>query len=184
MADFNTDAYTNRAEGQLRQSRLVSTSSVNSIDEHTFLSTGTELDTIGNHIFFECVIPSNAILKDFYRKNEALDDAADLIVDLGVAARDIYVETISGVDTRRFPGEVISEDLFGSGLNGFQSEDVDWFAINLNYGVVDTLKPIWELLGYDVDPITKFNVVMTVTTVTSGLSTDGCAILRPEFFVD
>ena len=182
-------ALTNRDAGTLRSARLASGKSVVCGDSHQFAA-ATELEAADN-LILDIVIPSNAIVISIKHINDDLDThacAAALVVDIGLAAREAYTSTTSSSDTKHSKDDIIDADLFVDGNTAFRAATTAWTEAAspdaTTWGPDDRLKPVWELLGYDNDPNTSFNLVFQSQAASATLGAAGDLAILVEYLVD
>ena len=182
-----TTALTNRDTGTLRDNRLAAGRVRVGIDAHQFTA-ATELEA-GDNLIMDIPIPSNAIVLDIAHHNDDMDTngSPTLVVDIGVAARDDYTSTTGGTDTKHTKDDVIDADLFVDGATGFQAATTGYTSLATDAGTLgpdDRLKPVWELLGYDEDPKTTFNVVVQSQAAAASLGAAADCAIKVEYLVD
>jgi hypothetical protein len=157
------------------------------MDTHSFAA-ATELEAADNKLF-DIALPSNAIVLDIATFHDDMDTHAcpTLVVDIGVAAREDYTSTTSSSDTKHSEDDIIDADLFVDGATDFQAAVTTFTSLTpdaTTHGADDRLKPIWELLGYDEDPKTTYNLVLQSQAASAALSSAADCTLKVEFLVD
>ena len=182
-----TTNLTNRREGLLRRNRGVSGILRTGQDTHSFAAV-TELETADAKIF-EIPIPSNAIILDVasFHDDMETDGTPTLVVDIGLAAGAAYTSVTSGVATHHARDDIIDADLLVDGATGFQAAVTAFTSLTPDsdtWGAEDRLKEVWQLLGYDEDPHTTFNIVLVSATAATGLSAAADCTLKVEYLVD
>lgn len=114
-------------------------------------------------------IPSNARVSEIRQYNDDLDSSCSpaLAFDIGVAAAQDHTSVTSGTETAHSADDVIDADLFVDGDTTGQSATTKFTSLALDSataGPDDAAKMVWEMLGYDEDPRTVYNVVVTTAT--------------------
>jgi hypothetical protein len=133
-------------------------------------------------------IPSNAIVREVLMYNDDLDSNATptLTFDIGVAAGEDFTSTTSSSDTKHSEDDVLDADLFVDGDTTAQAATTKYTSLALDSataGPDDADKPIWEKLGYDNDPLTKFRIVVT-TSAAAATAAAGDVSLLVRYTVD
>ena len=182
-----TTALTNRDSGTLRDNRLAGGRMRVGMDSHQFAA-ATELEA-GDNLIMNIPLPSNAIVLDISHHNDDMDTdgTPTLVVDIGVAAREDYTSTTSSTDTKHSADDIIDADLFVDGATGFQAATTNYTSLapdSATFGPEDRLKPIWELLGYDEDPKTTFNIVVQSQAAAAALGSAADLVIKVEYLVD
>ena len=183
-----TTALTNRDAGTTRDSRLVRGRKKVAMDTHQFAA-ATELEAADN-LIMNIPLRSNAIVTDISIYNDDLDThacAPTLVVDIGVAAGEDYTSTTSSTDTKHSKDDIIDADLFVDGDTTGRAATTKWTSLALDattFGPDDALKPIWELLGYDEDPRTTFNIVVQSQAASAALGAAGDLAVKVEYVED
>lgn len=182
-----TTALTNRDDGVKRDARLVKGNLYVGLDQHQFAA-ATELEAADNKIF-DIPVPSNAIVLEVAIYNDDLDTDAcpTLVLDVGVAARDDYTSVTSGSETKHVKDDIIDADLFVDGSTEGQAANTNWTVLTpdaTTFGPEDALKPVWELLGYDEDPKTTFNIVVQSQAAAAALGSAGDLAVRVKYVAD
>ena len=183
-----TTALTNRDSETLRAARLVNGKTVTAMDTHQFPTTAT-LEA-GDNLIMNIPIPSNAIIQEIAMYNDDLDThacAPTLVIDIGVAAAKDYTDITSGTSTKHLKDAIIDSDLFVDGDTTGRAATTKWTALGLDsatFGPDDALKQVWELLGYDSDPKTVFNIVVQSQAASAALSAAGDMAIRVIYSVD
>jgi hypothetical protein len=180
-------ALTNRDGGTLRDARLAGGNLRVGMDTHQFAA-ATELEAADN-LILDIPIPSNAIVLDVSTFHDDMDTNAcpTLVVDVGVAAREDYTSTTSSSDTAHNADDIIDPDLFVDGATDFQAAVTTFTSLTPDsgtFGAEDRLKPVWELLGYDNDPKTTFNVVVQSQAASATLGSAADMTIKVEYLVD
>jgi hypothetical protein len=157
------------------------------MDTHQFAA-ATELEAADN-LIMDLPIPSNAIILDVSSFHDDLDTdgSPTLVVDIGVAAREAYTSTTSSTETKHDKDDIIDADLLVDGATGFQAAVTAFTSLTPDastHGAEDRLKPVWELLGYDEDPKTTFNIVVQSQAASAALAAAGDLALKVEYLVD
>ena len=111
-------------------------------------------------------MPSNAIVAEIAVYNDDLDSncTPTLTLDVGLAAKEAFTSTTSSTDTKNAADAVLDADVFVDGATTLQAATTSWTALafdSATLGPDDVEKPLWELLGYDNDPHTRFRIVLT-----------------------
>lgn len=182
-----TTALTNRDNGILRDARLNKGRKRVALDTHQFAA-ASELEAADN-LIMDIPLPSNAIVLDIATFHDDMDTGGSptLVVDIGVAAREDYTSTTSSTDTKHNADDVIDADLFVDGSTDFQAAVTAFTSLTPDsgtHGAEDRLKPIWELLGYDEDPRTEFNLVVQSQAASSALGSAADMTIKVEYLVD
>lgn len=183
-----TTALTNRDNGELRDARLVAANVKVTQDSYQFTA-ATELEA-GDNLILDMPLPSNARVLEIQHINDDLDTDAcpTLVVDIGVAAAQDYTSTTSSTETKHSKDDIIDADLFVDGNTAFQAATTTLTSVAAldatTFGPEDQVKPIWELLGYDEDPNTTFNVVFQSQAAAAALGSAGDLLLRVYYAVD
>ena len=181
-------ALTNRLNGIKRASRLASGSLKQSRDHHQFAA-ATELEAADN-LIMDIAIPSSAVIVDIEQHNDDLDThacAPTLVLDFGLAAREDYTSTTSSSDTQHKADDIIDADLLVDGSTTGRAATTNWTSLapdSGTFGPEDQLKQVWELLGYDKDPHTTFNLVVQSQAASAALGTAGDFAVRVTYAVD
>lgn len=129
--------------------------------------TATELEA-ADSVIYNIDIPSNAVLSSIEVLNDDLDSGCSptLTLDVGVFAGESFKSVTSGTETDHTAGGILDVDLFVDGATTLQSATTKWTLLDYDtttFGADDQGKEIWQLLGYDADPQTKFRVGVTFT---------------------
>jgi sensor domain CHASE-containing protein len=108
------------------------------------------------------------------RKIEVINDDLDsdatptLVADLGITAGLDFDKTVSGTVTRVLKDAIIDADLLVDGsaasLTTLQAATTAWTNQTLAAACLSPTKAdqaLWEILGFDKDPMTVFNVAIT-----------------------
>jgi hypothetical protein len=180
-------ALTNRNSGIKRSNKYNGGTVKSATDTHQFAA-ATELEAADNTIF-DIALPSSAIVRDIEIYNDDMDTgcAATLVLDFGVAAREDYTSTTSSTETQHSEDDIIDPDLFVDGSTQGQAANTIWTKLVPDSGTVgpeDSQKEIWELLGYDEDPKTTFNLVLQSQAASSALASAADCSLRVTYVVD
>lgn len=179
-------ALTNRDSKVYRESRLAAGNIKLAQDKHQFAA-ATELEA-GDNLIMEIAIPSNSILVDIKAINDDLDTGTGtLVVDIGVAAREDYVSVTSSTETSHVKDDIIDATLFVDGDVTFATATAQWTSIALETTILapgNNEKAIWELLGYDKDPRTTFNLVFQSQAAANALASAGDLEMRVYYVVD
>lgn len=182
-----SSALTSRNSGTLREARLNSGKLRVGMDTHQFAA-ATELEAADN-LILDIPLPSNAIVLDIATFHDDMDTHAcpTLVVDIGVAAREKYTSVTSGSATKHSEDDIIDADLFVDGATTFQAAVTAFTSLTPDsgtFGAEDRLKPIWELLGYDADPHTSFNLVVQSQAAAAALGSAADMTIKVEYLVD
>lgn len=180
-------ALTNRNSGTLRNARLGSGKPKVLKDHHQFAA-ATELEA-GDNLIMDIAIPSNAIVEKIETFHDDMDTHAcpTLVVDIGVAAREDYTSVTSGTATKHSEDDIIDADLFVDGATNFQAAVTNFTDLTPDsgtFGAEDRMKPVWELLGYDEDPHTTFNLVVQSQAAAAALGSAADMVIRVTMLVD
>ena len=180
-------ALTNRDSNIVRDNRLVAGKRKVGMDTHQFAA-ATELEA-GDNLILDIPVPSNAIITDIAIYNDDLDTnvCPTLVLDIGVAAREDYTSTTSSADTKHSADDIIDADLLVDGSTAGQAATTNWTSLApdaTTLGPDDALKPVWELLGYDNDPKTTFNIVVQSQAASATLGAAGDLAVKVEYCVD
>jgi hypothetical protein len=181
-------ALTNRDNGKLRRGNLVKGQVFVTEDTHQFAA-ATELEA-GDNLILDMPIPSNARVLEILHINDDLDTngTPTLVVDIGLAAAQDYTSVTSSTETKHLKDAIIDADLFVDGNTAFQAATTTMTSIAAldatTFGPEDQIKPIWELLGYDEDPRTIFNIVFQSQAASATLGAAGDLILRVLYTTD
>ncbi len=180
-------ALTNRDSGTLRESRLASGRVRVGLDTHQFAA-ATELEAADN-LILDIPLPSNAIVLDVASFHDDMDTngSPTLVVDIGVAAREGYTSVTSSTATKHSADDIIDSDLLVDGATDFQAAVTTFTSLTPDsgtHGAEDRLKPIWELLGYDEDPHTSFNVVVQSQAASATLGSAADMTIKVEYLLD
>ena len=179
MATSLSTSLTNQQAGlQQKTSKLVKV-----VQDHEELAT-TELDT-SDVVIFNLPLPSSAIVLKIEILNDDLDSHATptLVSDIGIAAGEAYKDITSGTTTRHAQNGVIDADLFVDGVTNLDTASTSFTQLVLDTataGADDMHKEIWELLGYDKDPQTVFNICLS-HTAGAATAAAGDVILRVTY---
>jgi len=134
------------------------------------------------------LLPSNAIVDEIFVYNDDLDadGSPALAIDIGVAAYQDFISTTSSTETKHSDGDVLDADLFVDGATDLQAATTKFTSLALDSGTMgpdDAYKAIWQLLGYDEDPRTIFQVVVTVATA-AATAAAGDVVFKVHYSVD
>lgn len=122
---------------------------------------------VNDVMIFDITIPSNALVHKIETYSDVLDsDATEtLAIDIGLAAKGKYTSVTSAVETKHDADDVIDADLFVDGSTSIgQDLDTNWVVQTpdaATWGPPEASKMVWELLGYDEDPHTHFQLALT-----------------------
>ena len=183
-----TTALTNIQAGTAQQARFTKGRVFQARDHHQFAA-ATSLEA-ADVLITAIELPSNSVVIDIEIYNDDLDTDAccpTLALDVGVSAGADYTSTTSGSDTDHNEDDLIDADLFVDGSTTGQAATTNWTSLtpdSATLGPEDTLKPVWELLGYDNDPKTTFRVSVTSATASAALSSAGDFSIRVTYAVD
>ena len=184
---LKTTALTNRNSGTLREARLAQGTVRMAMDTHQFASLAAGLE-VGDVLIMDLPIPSNAIIIEIAMHNDDLDTTGtDLVQDFGLAARESFESITSSTVTKNVEDDILDADLLVDGSTDGQAATTVFTVLtpdSATHGPEDRLKPAWELLGYDEDPKTIFNVCVTSQVATAGQSGTPDMAIRVLFVVD
>lgn len=157
----------------LRDSRYKDAKITIGLDSHQFAA-ATELEA-ADVLLMDIDIPSNSIVLDISVHNDDMDTdgSPTLALDIGVAAGKDHDSVTSGTVTRHVADSVVDADLFVDGATTCQAATTNWTSLVPDSGTLgpdDRLKPVWELLGFDEDPVTIYKLAVTSATASAGLS--------------
>ena len=180
-------ALTNARAGISNPARLAKGRVITAVDHHQFAA-ATELEAADN-LIMKIEIPSNAIVMEIAIYNDDLDTHAceTLVLDFGVAAAQDYKDVTSGTVSSHKRDAIIDADLFIDGATTGQAATTNWTVLTpdaTTFGPEDAIKPVWELLGYDGDPRTIFNLVVQSQAAAAQLSAAGDLSVRVTYLVD
>lgn len=178
---------TNARSGTKRDARKKEARVVVLQDAHQFAA-ATELEAADN-LIMDIEIRSNDIIKDIAIYNDDLDTgcAPTLVLDFGVAAAADYTSVTSSTATKHSQDDIIDADLFVDGSTEGQAANTVWTSLTPDAstnGPEDAAKEVWELLGYDEDPKTTFNLVVQSQAASSALGAAGDLAVRVEVLRD
>lgn len=137
------------------------------IDQDTEeLATG-ELD-VSDVVIYAIPIPSNAVVANIECYNDDLDSHATptLVVDIGLSAAQKFTSVTSGTSTVNAQNAVLDADILVDGVTTLQAATTNWTSLtpdSATNGPEDVNQEAWQLLGYDKDPNTKFNICITMS---------------------
>lgn len=129
-------------------------------------------------------IPSNAIVLTVSVYNADLDTGTTLTLDFGVAAAADHTTITSGTATKRLKDDIISAALFVSASTVGQAATTAFTTLNSNVTPANYGKMVWELLGYDADPRTDYNIVMNCSAAATGVSGTPAINIRVSYLGD
>lgn len=178
---------TNARSGTKRASRKKAASVKVLQDSHQFAA-ATELEAADN-LIMDIEIQSNDVIKDISIYNDDLDTGCSptLVLDIGVAAAQDYTSVTSSTATKHSQDDIIDADLFVDGSTEGQSANTIFTSLAPDAstnGPEDQQKEVWELLGYDEDPKTTFNLVVQSQAASSALASAGDLAVRVEVLRD
>lgn len=136
---------------------------------HDFLALATTEMEAGDIVKTAIKIPSNAVIDSIYLLNDDADSGTTITLDIGLEAGSKFTSVTSGTPTNHLEGAVIDIDLFVDGSTTLQGATTVWTAQSLDtdtFGADDVGKAVWQMLGYDKDPMTDFYIV--ASTITAG----------------
>lgn len=184
-----TSALTNKQTSSHfnRSARLAKGREYTAHDSHQFAA-ATELEA-ADVIIFDIEVPSNAIYGSLEMYNDDLDTGCSptLALDFGLAAGADFTSVTSGTKTQHAEDAVLDADLFVDGATTGQAATTNYTLLtpdSATLGPEDALKPMWELLGYDEDPRTKFRLCMTSAGASSALASAADLAVRFKYIVD
>lgn len=185
MATRKSALLTSIDSGILAEGRQVCANVKTGLD-YISIVTG-DLDA-GDIIHTGIVIPSSAIMLDIKILNADLDTngTPTLTADFGLFALDKFTSTTSKVKTIHASRSEIDADLFVDGTTELQSANTNFVSLEpdaTTFGSDDRIKRIWELLGYDYDPQTRFILGITFPTGAATASA-GDLIVRAEWLAN
>jgi hypothetical protein len=134
--------------------------------QESYAVTVAELDA-SDVIILNLPIPSSAVIRAIKVYNDDLDADATptLAVDIGLAAAQKFDSVTSGTKTTNLQDAVLDADAYVDGSTVLQaattSPAVQAFD-SATFGPDDADKECWEVLGYDKDPGTVFNICLTM----------------------
>jgi len=169
-----------KIEARLVQGRLVEAK-----DYHAF--TAAQLE-VGDVLLTGIHMPSNAIVSEILLYNDDLDSNGTplLALDFGVYAVHKFKSITSSTATIHAKDSVLDADLLVDGDTTAQAATTKFTSLALDSataGPDDLYKPLWELLGYDVDPHTELGLVVT-TAAAAATAAAGDAIFLVRYSVD
>lgn len=178
---------TNARSGTKRDARKKEARVVVLQDQHQFAA-ATELEAADN-LIMDIEIKSNDIVRDILIYNDDLDTSCvpTLVLDFGVAAGADYTDITSSSATKHVKDDIIDADLFVDGSTEGQSANTNWTSLApdaTTNGPEDAAKEVWELLGYDEDPKTTFNLVVQSQAASAALASAGDLAVRVEVLRD
>lgn len=173
--------------GKKSAARLAKGNIVVAMDHHQFAA-ATELEA-NDALIMDIRIPSNAIVHKIEIYNDDMDTGAcpTLALDFGVAAAADFTSITSSTKTKHDADDLIDVDLFVDGDTTAQAATTKWTLLapdTATMGPDDATKKVWELLGYDADPITEFNLVVVSATASSALGSAADLAVRVTYSVD
>lgn len=144
--------------------------------QDSYLFTSASQLEAGDTLILNMPIPSNAIILELRHMNGDLDTAGTtLVVDIGLAVREPFVSVTSGVTTKwNTVDAIIDSDLLIDGNTAFTSAVTEFTnfaaAATATWGITKRQSPMWQVLGYDKDPGTVFNLTFQSQAASGGLS--------------
>lgn len=182
-----TTSLTNVQAGKKNKARVGRGSVLIAQDKHQFAA-ATALEA-NDALIMDIRIPSNAVVHGIEIYNDDMDTGAcpTLALDIGVAAAADFTSVTSGTKTKHDADDLIDVDLFVDGDTTAQAATTKWTSLGLDtatMGPDDMGKAVWELLGYDADPHTEFNIVVVSATAASALGAAADLAVRVLYTVD
>ena len=119
-------------------------------------------------ILLNCPVPSNSRIKRVLVYTDDLDSNGSpaIAFDVGLYAYSKFTSVTSGTATVNAADAVLDRDIIASASTVGQSASTVGVSVEYEARNIDSIKQrCWELLGYDADPHTRFNVALTVETV-------------------
>ncbi len=167
MTTAKSSALTDQQAGTIQDARLIKARVRSAIDTIAVLTTDIDAADI---LLYAIDLPSNAHGIDIDVYNDDLDSncCPTLTVDIGLYAAQDFTSDTSGTLTKHLEDAALDIDVFVDNSTVLQAATTGYTRQALDsatYGPDDVLKPLWELLGYAVDPKVKFRVAMTIGTV-------------------
>lgn len=180
-------ALTNRDAGTLVVGRRNAGTVKVGLDTYQFAA-ATSLEA-GDNLILDIPIPSNAIINKVEIYNDDLDTNAcpTLVLDVGVAAGEDQVTVTSGTVTKFAKDAIVDADLLIDGATTGQAATTNWTVLtpdSATWGPEDAVKSVWELLGYDSDPKTFYNIVVQSQAAAASLGSAGDLSVRVTYTVD
>lgn len=132
--------------------------------ENEAITTG-ELEA-ADSVIYNIDIPSSAVLSSIEVINDDLDSDGSpaVTLDVGLFAGENFTSVTSSTETEHDEDDILDVDLFVDGATTLQSATTKWTLLDYDTttnGADDQGKELWEMLGYDSDPQTKFRVGVT-----------------------
>lgn len=182
-----TARLTARDAGSKGPNKLVGAQLKVAVDTYQFAA-ATSLEA-GDNLIMDIPLPSNCVVHEISIYNDDMDTNAcpTLVLDVGVAAAQEYIDTTSGTKTYHAKDAIIDADLFVDGSTAGQAATTNWTVLlndSATNGPEDTNKAIWELLGYDEDPRTVFNVVVQSQAASATLGSAADMSIRVLYSVN
>jgi hypothetical protein len=173
-----TAALTSLEAGKKADGKQAKMAVIRSVDVHAF-TTG-ELEAT-DKVEYAIQIPSNAVIHKIEAHNDDLDSDGTpaILLDVGLSASKNFTRTVSGVKSLIKDGDVVDEDLFVDGSAVAQAATTKWTVLDMDTataGADKAVKEVWELLGYDENPRTVFNLLVTVATAPDAAQAGDVAI--------
>lgn len=180
-----TTRLTNREAGSLPSARGAKAKEYVAIESEA-ITTG-ELEAADN-VIFDIELPSNAIISEIAVYNDDLDSDATptLTMDVGLAAAKRFTSVTSGTETINAKDAVLDADLFVDGSTTLQAATTSFTVQALDSATCGPDKAeseLWELLGYDENPLTTFRIVVTFAAA-AATAAAGDLALRVKYLVD
>jgi hypothetical protein len=181
-------ALTNRNLGIKRNNKLVAGTVKQGTDTHQFAA-ATELEAADN-LILDIPLPSSCIVQSIAIYNDDLDThacAPTLVLDFGLAAREDHTSTTSSTDTQHDEDDIIDADLLVDGDTTGRAATTNWTVLTpdaTTNGPEDSQKELWELLGYDKDPKTTYNLSVQSQAASATLGAAGDLSVRVTYIVD
>lgn len=176
-----TTALTNSQadEAQYVAARLQAGKTVSAKDSHAYTTGELEAADV---LITNIEIPSNAVVEEILVYNDDLDSngTPTLATDYGLAAAKDFTSVTSSTETKHSEDDVLDADLFVDGDTTLQAATTKYTSLALDsatFGPDDAQKEVWELLGYDEDPHTKFRLCLTQATAAATAAAGDVALL-------
>lgn len=134
--------------------------------QETYAVSAAELDA-NDVIIYNLPIPSSAVIRAIKVYNDDLDAHATptLELDVGLAAAQKFESVTSGTKTINLQDAVLDADAYVDGSTVLQAATTSPTQLPFDtatFGPDDADKECWEVLGYDKDPRTVFNICLTM----------------------
>ena len=171
--------------GNNKDARLQRGKEVTALDTEAIAATELEAADV---TIFDIPVPSNAIITEVAVYNDDLDSngSPTLTLDVGLAAREDFSSETSGTVTKHSRNDVLDADAYVDGATTLQAATTQYTVLDFDsatFGPDDANKPAWEVLGYDQDPHTTFNVSATFAAAAATAAAGDLAI-RVKYVID